>query len=88
MKMKKKLSAPLIAAIGAGAFVALLALAYLLASGLLHERDTGIVLSDGTQNAPVVSSGSQMLTAQSVADIEIGPVNAQKVVASLVRPPA
>ena len=44
------------------------------------------MLSDGTQNAPVVSSGSQMLTAQSVADIEIGPVNAQKVVASLVRP--
>ena len=88
MKMKKKLSAPLIAAIGAGVFVALLALAYLFASGLLHERDTGIVLSDGTQNAPVVSSGSQMLTAQSVADIEIGPVNAQKVVASLVRPTA
>lgn len=84
--MKKKLSAPLTAAIGAGVFVVLLALAYLLASGLLHERDTGIVLSNGVEDAPVVSSGSQLLTIQSVADIEIGRENAQKAIASLVRP--
>lgn len=86
--MRNKLSAPLLAAIGAGVFVALITLAYLLTSGLLHERDTGIILSDGTEGAPIVSSGSQLLTIQNVADIEIGIPNAQKVIASLVRPRA
>lgn len=85
MKLKDKLSAPMLAAIGAGVFVVLLALAYLFASGLLHKRDTGIELSSaGT--TPIVNEDSQLMTAQSVADVEIGTQNAKQVIASLTRP--
>ena len=76
----------MLAAIGAGVFVALLALAYLFASGVLHERDTGIVLPENTQNTPIVNMGSQLMTAQSVADVEIGPENVRSVISSLSRP--
>ena len=88
MKPHKNLSAPMIAAIGAGVLVGLLVLSFVLSSGLLHRRDTGIVLPDGNADAPIVSQGSYMLTAQSVADVEIGTENAQSVIASLTRPEA
>lgn len=88
MKPYKNLSTPMLAAIGAAVLVGLLFLSYLLSSGALHRRDTGIVLQSGTENTPTVSSGSQLLTAQSVADVTIGPDNAQKVIASLTRPQA
>lgn len=86
MKPVKKLSTPLIASIGAAVLVFVLFLSYLFSSGLLHARGTGIVLPEASEHAPVVSAGSQLLTAQSVADVEIGIDNAQKVIASLVRP--
>ena len=86
MKPHKNLSPPMIAAIGAAVLVALLALSYVLSSGLTHRRDTGIILPDDSADAPVVSQGSQMLTAQSVADVEISTDNAQAVIASLTRP--
>ena len=76
----------MLAAIGAGLFVALLALAYLFASGMLHETDTGIVLPENTQNTPIVNVGGQLMTAQSVADVEIGLENARGVIESLARP--
>ncbi|MGO5030054.1 hypothetical protein [Candidatus Agathobaculum pullicola] len=88
MKPYKNLSTPMLAAIGAAVLVVLLFLSYVLSSGMLHRKDTGIVLQSGSENAPTVSSGSQMLTAQSVADVTIGPDNAQKVIASLARPEA
>ena len=66
--------------------VGLLVLSYVLSSGVLHRRDTGIILPDGNGGAPVVSQGSTMLTAQSVADVEIDTDNAQAVIASLTRP--
>ncbi|HIV97313.1 MAG TPA: hypothetical protein H9745_06945 [Candidatus Agathobaculum stercoravium] len=86
MKPHKNISAPMLAAIGAGVLVGLLFLSYVLSSGLLHARDTGITLPDGSADTPVVSQGSHMLTAQSVADVEIGTYNAQSVIASLTRP--
>ena len=86
MKPHKSPSTPMLAAIGAAVLVGLLFLSYVLSSGMLHRKDTGIVLQSGTENAPTVSSGSQLLTAQSVADVTIGPDNAQKVIASLTRP--
>lgn len=86
MKPHKSLSTPMIAAIGAAVLVGLLFLSYLLSSGALHRRDTGILLQGGAENTPTVSSGSQLLTAQSVADVTIGTDNAQKVIASLKRP--
>ena len=88
MKRYKNLSAPMIAAIGAAVLVGLLVLSYVLSSGVLHHRDTGITLPDGSADTPVVSQGSAMLTAQSVADVEIGTDNAQAVIASLTRPEA
>lgn len=88
MKPNKNLSTPMLAAIGAAVLVGLLFLSYVLSSGVLHRKDTGIVLQSDTENAPTVSSGSQLLTAQSVADVTIGPDNAQKVIASLARPEA
>ena len=88
MKPHKSPSTPMLAAIGAAVLVGLLFLSYVLSSGMLHRKDTGIVLQSGTENAPTVSSGSQLLTAQSVADVTIGPDNAQKVIASLTRPEA
>lgn len=88
MKPHKNISPPMLAAIGAGVLVGLLFLSYVLSSGLLHERSTGITLPDGNTDTPVVSQGSHMLTAQSVADIEIGTGNAQSVIASLTRPTA
>lgn len=86
MKPDKNISAPMLAAIGAGVLVGLLFLSYVLSSGSLREHDTGIILPDGDTDAPVVSQGSHMLTAQSVADVEIGTHNAQTVIASLKRP--
>lgn len=88
MKPYKNPSTPMVAAIGAAVLVGLLFLSYVLSSGVLHRKDTGIVLQSGTENAPTVSFGSQLLTAQSVADVTIGPDNAQKVIASLKRPEA
>ncbi|MCI7126131.1 MAG: hypothetical protein MR935_08080 [Agathobaculum sp.] len=88
MKLRKHVSTPLLAAIGAGVLVAILFVSYLLSSGLLHERGTGIVLPEKTGSAPVASGDSQLLTAQSVAEVEIGPHNAQQIIASLKRPAA
>ena len=48
MKPHKNISAPMLAAIGAGVLVGLLFLSYVLSSGLLHARDTGITLPDGS----------------------------------------
>ena len=86
MKRYKNLSAPMIAAIGAAVLVGLLVLSYVLSSGVLHRRDTGITLPDGNTDTPVLSQGSAMLTAQSVTDVEIGTDNAQAVIASPTRP--
>ena len=88
MKPHKNISTPMLAAIGAGVLVGLLFLSYVLSSGLLHRTDTGIVLPDGSTDEPVVSQDSHLLTAQSVADVEIGTDNAQSVIASLTRPDA
>lgn len=87
MRTKKDRSA-LLAAIGAGVLVGLLFLSYLLSSGALHRRDTGIVLDTGAGSSPVVSPGSQLLTVQSVADVAIGTDNARQVIATLTRPTA
>ena len=88
MRPLKNLSAPMTAAIGAGVLVALLVMSYVLSSGVLYQRDTGITLPQASADAPAVSQGSTMLTAQSVADVEIGTHNAQSVIASLTRPAA
>ena len=81
-------STPAIAAIGAGALVILVALSFLLSSNLLHSRDTGIILPGSAEDTPNISTGSSVLTGQSVADIEITTGNAQTVIASLTRPTA
>ena len=88
MRPRKNLSAPMTAAIGAGVLVVLLVMSYVLSSRVLYRRDTGITLPQGSTDAPAVSQGSAMLTAQSVADVEIGTHNAQSVIASLTRPAA
>lgn len=88
MKRQNGLSAPLLAAIGAAVLVVLLFLSYLLSSGVLHQKGIDISLNSSTENAPEISAGSQMLTAQSVADVTIGTENAQRVIASLTRPEA
>lgn len=88
MKPAKYPSAPAIAAIGAAVLVALLFLSYLLSSGLLHRGGTGILLQNGTEDAPTVTADSQLLTAQSVADVTVGTDNAQQIIASLARPEA
>lgn len=88
MKPAKYPSAPVIAAIGAAVLVALLFLSYLLSSGLLHRGGTGILLQNGTEDAPTVTADSQLLTAQSVADVTVGTDNAQQIIASLARPEA
>lgn len=88
MKPAKYPSAPAIAAIGAAVLVALLFLSYLLSSGLLHRGGTGILLQNGTEDAPTVTADSQLLTAQSVADVTVGTDNAQQIIASLTRPEA
>lgn len=87
MKWKKpgKPSAPLAASIGAGALILLLFLSYLFSSGLLHDRG-GIDLSAAEQDAPVIETGGQVLTAQSVSNVTITAQNAQSVIASLSRP--
>lgn len=78
----------MVAAIGAGVLVGLLFLSYIFSSGLLHRRDTGIVLQSETDTAPTVSADSQVLTAQSVADVTVGTNNARQIIASLERPEA
>lgn len=78
----------MIAAIGAGVLVGLLFLSYVFSSGLLHRSGTGILLQSETDTAPTVSAESQMLTAQSVADVTVGTNNARQIIASLVRPEA
>lgn len=88
MKPAKYPSAPAIAAIGAAVLVTLLFLSYLLSSGLLHRGGTGILLQNGTEDAPTVTADSQLLTAQSVADVTVGTDNAQQIIASLARPEA
>lgn len=88
MKPAKYPSAPAIAAIGAAVLVALLFLSYLLSSGLLHRGGTGILLQNGTEDAPTVTADSQLLTAQSVADVTVGTDNAQQIIESLARPEA
>ena len=76
------------AAICAGVLVSLLFLSYIMSSGLLHRRDTGITLPTGEADTPVVTADSQLLTAQSVADVDITTDNVQHVIASLTRPEA
>ncbi len=88
VKVRSRLSTPWIAAIVAALLVGVLVLSYLFSSGPLREQSTGIVLPEGTENTPVVSTGSQMLTIQSVADVEINMGNAKRVIASLSRPQA
>lgn len=78
----------MIAAIGAGVLVGLLFLSYMFSSGLLHQRDTGIVLQSETDTAPAVSADSHLMTAQSVADVTVGTNNARQIIASLTRPKA
>ena len=70
------------AAICAGVLVSLLFLSYIMSSGLLHRRDTGITLPTGEADTPVVTADSQLLTAQSVADVDITTDNVQHVIAS------
>ena len=53
----------------------------------LHH-DTGITLPTGEADTPVVTADSQLLTAQSVADVDITTDNVQHVIASLTRPEA
>ena len=76
------------AAICAGVLVSLLFLSYIMSSGLLHRRDIGITLPTGEADTPVVTADSQLLTAQSVADVDITTDNVQHVIASLTRPEA
>lgn len=76
------------AAICAGVLVSLLFLSYIMSSGLLHRRDTGITLPTGEADTPVITADSQLLTAQSVADVDITTDNVQHVIASLTRPEA
>ncbi len=87
-KIRGRLPTPWIAAIGAALLVGVLFLSFLFSSGPLRERSTGIMLPEGTEDTPVVSAGSQMLTVQSVADVEISTANARHVIASLSRPKA
>ncbi len=87
-KIRGRLPTPWIAAIGAALLVGVLFLSFLFSSGPLREHSTGITLPEGTENTPVVSAGSQMLTVQSVADVEISIGNARYVIASLSRPEA
>ena len=51
-------------------------------------RGTGILLQNGTEDAPTVTADSQLLTAQSVADVTVGTDNALQIIASLARPEA
>ena len=88
MKRRTRNAAPMVAAICAGVLVGLLFLSYLVSSGLLHRRDTGINLNSQGDNTPVVDEDSQLLTAQSVDEVQIGPENAQQVIASVTRPQA
>ena len=76
------------AAICAGVLVTLLFLSYIMSSGLLHRRSIGITLPTGDAEVPVTSTGSQLLTAQNVADVEITTDNVRNVIASLSRPDA
>ena len=78
----------MIASLGAGVLVLLLVMSYVLSSGLTHSRDTGIVLPGEGEDAPAPGGSSRLLTAQSVAEVEIGTDNAQRVIASLERPAA
>ena len=78
----------MVAAIGAGVLVGLLFLSYIFSSGLMHRRDTGIILQSETDTTPTVSAESQVLTAQSVADVTVGTNNARQIIASLERPEA
>jgi len=87
-RLSKRLSAPLLAALGAAVLVALLFLSYALSAGLLREHDISILLPEGMETVPVVSADSQLLTVQNAADIAIGKGNAKRVIASLTRPAA
>ena len=79
-------SSPMMAAAGAGALVLLIGLSILLSSGWTHGKDTGIILPGSEGDSPGVSTGSTLLTGQSVADVEITTGNAQTVIATLSRP--
>lgn len=82
----KKITTPLFASIVAGVLVIALFLVYILSSGWITERRTGILLpSEASQNT-LIDGTEQFLTIQSIADVEITENNAQKVIASLVRP--
>lgn len=83
---KIKVSTPMLASIGAAVLVVVLFFSFLLSSGLLHERGAGIELPSEEEDAPTVSQGGQMLTAQSVAEVAIDVNNAQRVIATLTRP--
>lgn len=85
---KIKVSTPMLASIGAAVLVAVLFFSFLLSSGLLHERGAGIELPSEEEDAPQVSQGGLILTAQSVAEIDINTNNAQKVISTLIRPDA
>lgn len=88
MKPQKQFSPPQLAAIGAGIFVAILFLSYLLSSGLLHTRGTGITLPEGSESTLIVSEGSHLLAEQTIDQIDINASNVQQVIASLKRPEA
>lgn len=79
-------STPLLASLGAAVLVIILFLSFLFSSGLLRQRRTGAQIPSGVDTDPLPAENGQMLTAQSVAEVEITAQNAQKVVASLLRP--
>jgi len=86
-RLYAKLSAPLLAAIGAGLFMAVLFASYMLSTGLLNKRE-GIALPSTVKHTPIVSSDGQIFTTQSVAEIPITTQNVLAVIASLKRPDA
>jgi len=88
VRVRKRLSTPWIAAIGAAALIGVLFLTYMFSSGPFREKSTGIVLPEEAENAPLMSAGSELLTIQRVAEVEINTDNAKRVVASLTRPEA
>lgn len=85
-KRVKKLNTPMLASIGAGVLVFILFLTYLFSSGILHRRETNVVLPSGESTAPTISPDTPQLTAQQVASIEIDAQNAKQIIASLIRP--
>jgi len=80
----KRPSDAFLAAGGATAIILILFSSYALSSGAAKNID--IVFPEETESSFTVSSGSRLLTTQSVADVTIDIGNVKRVIASLVRP--